>query len=280
MNSASTVTSIHQIFPASMMAAQAAVLRLTEEEMENEKGCGCGRVSDGNENDIKEMESEILCMDCDDEGDNNDNDERKEPLAENTEEDHDTYVKVEDVKELRRLELETNENENVPPSPPPDMIDLINVSSVVQEISDSLDESIALALNMESSSSIERLLMIRESVRKILGGMNIGVGGSYSRREVYNSLDLLRTFIKNAKDLPDEKYRSIKANSKKFENLIIRIDGAMNLLEATGFERCEDEKKVQLKRFDPGLLYMAFSFVDLCLNVIDRAMNETVVSVS
>ena len=110
--------------------------------------------------------------------------------------------------------------------------------------------------------------------------MNIGVGGSYSRREVYNSLDLLRTFIKNAKDLPDEKYRSIKANSKKFENLIILVDGAMNLLEATGFERCEDEKKVQLKRFDPGLLYMAFSFVDLRLNVIDRAMNETVVSVS
>ena len=111
MNSASTVISIHQIFPASMMAAQ-AVLRLTEEEMENEKGCGWGRVSDGNENDIKEMESNPM-HGCDDEGDNNDNDERKEPLAENTEEDHDTYVKVEDVKELRRLELETNENENV-----------------------------------------------------------------------------------------------------------------------------------------------------------------------
>ena len=278
MNLASTLTSIHQIFPASMMAAQAAVLRLTEEEMENEKGCGCGRVSDEIENDIKEIDSEILCMDCDDEGDNNDNDVRKDRLTENIEKDHDAHVKVDDVKELRRLEMETNEN--VPPSPPPDMIDLINVSSVVQEISDSLDESIALALNMESSSSIERLLMIRDSVRKILGGMNIRVGGSYSRREVYNSLDLLRTFIKNAKDLPDEKYRSIKANSKKFENLIIRIDGAMNLLEATGFERCEDEKKVQLKRFDPGLLYMAFSFVDLCLNVIDRAMNETAVFAS
>ena len=45
------------------------------------------------------------------------------------------------------------------------MIDLINVSSVVQEISDSLDESIALALNMEALHQLKDC-MIRESVRK------------------------------------------------------------------------------------------------------------------
>ena len=146
---------------------------------------------------------------------------------------------------------------------------------MIHEISNSLDESIVASLSMGSSSSVERLLMIRDSVQTLLNGLNSE--GNYSRREVYNSLGLLKTLIGNAKDLSDEKYRSIKANSKKFENLITRIDGAMNLLEASGFERCDEEKKILLKRFDPVLLYMAFSFVDLCLNAIDKAMNETTI---
>lgn len=256
--------SMHQILPASLMAAQAAMFRLSEEEMENERGCGCGRQFEErvSVDDIKANENEVLCVECDE----NDNGKLKSPPSDEMEMMND---EVDDIAKSREEVANTS-------ATPPDIIDLINVNLVIQEISNSLDESIAMSLNMDSSSSVERLLMIRESVQKILNGLSSV--GNYSRRQVYNSFGLLKTFIGNAKDLPDEKYRSIKANSKKFENLIIRIDGAMSLLEATGFEHCDGDKKVQLKRFDPVLLYMAFSFVDLCLNVIDRAMNETIVS--
>lgn len=258
-NDSSSSIPLHQILPAGLMAAQAAMLRLSEEELENERGCGCGR-------DIQEKATvkydesgegndELLCKEC--------NEIEYSPAVDPSNQ----VVETVDVVEPTQQDETT--------SPNPDVIDLINVNSVIHEISNSLDESIVASLSMGSSSSVERLLMIRDSVQTLLNGLNSE--GNYSRREVYNSLGLLKTLIGNAKDLSDEKYRSIKANSKKFENLITRIDGAMNLLEASGFERCDEEKKILLKRFDPVLLYMAFSFVDLCLNAIDKAMNETTV---
>lgn len=258
---------MHRIIPAGIMAAHAATLRLTEEEMENERSCGCGRELGGkvDADDITANKNDTLCIECD----TNDQDERS----------RDTSVdKLETVDEEVCNVSKSKEQEVIASAALPDAIEFININSVIQEISNSLDESIAMSLNMDGTSSVERLLMIRESVQKILNSLNSAT--NRNRREVYNSLGLLKTFIGNAKDLPDAKYRSIKANSKKFESLIIRIDGAMNLLEATGFEHSDEDKKVQLKRFDPVLLYMAFSFVDLCLNVIDRAINETTVSVS
>ena len=258
---------MYRIIPAGIMAAHAATLRLTEEEMENERSCGCGRGLEEkmNAHDITASSDDTLCMECD----ANDHDERLRDIS---------VGKMDMVGEEVCNVSKSKEQKAVTSATSSDAIDFININSVIQEISNSLDESIAMSLNMDGSSSVERLLMIRESVQKILNSLNSTT--NRSRREVYNSLGLLKTFIGNAKDLPDEKYRSIKANSKKFESLIIRIDGAMNLLEATGFEHSYEDKKVQLKRFDPVLLYMAFSFVDLCLNVIDRAINETTVPVS
>lgn len=273
----SSYVSENNVFPATFMAAQAALFRLTEEELENEHGCGCvlQEIDKDHIEEVEELKGDV-CADCDTEFEKGMRQYHSASATESTSVDERSKDKVM-MEMVEKEEVVTPSFSSSTPlvvSSPrsnetDDILQQIAVEEVIQEISSSLDNSVALALNMDNSSSIERLLMMRESVMRILNALSVKKS---NQRDVYNSLILLRTLIGNAKDLPDEKYRSIKSNSKKFENCVTKIDGAMQLLEAAGFEKCDEINKVNLKRVDPGLLYLAFSFVDLCVDVIDNAV--------
>jgi hypothetical protein len=80
---------------------------------------------------------------------------------------------------------------------------------VIAEISSVIDDSIALSIN-SSLSSVERLLILREGLLALISTL------SESNNKVYDSLILLQTILRNAKDFTDVKYRVIKATSAKF----------------------------------------------------------------
>lgn len=107
---------------------------------------------------------------------------------------------------------------NIPEAPPVEESAVtdarIDVGLVVETISVLIDESVALALE-SGSSSVERLLMLREGIIDLLVCLS-----TEEVQDVLGSLTLLRTILGNAKELPDEKYRSLKTTSDKFIRLI------------------------------------------------------------
>ena len=102
---------------------------------------------------------------------------------------------------------------------------------------------------------------------RVVEGLREGGGKD---EEIYECFVLLRTIIGNARNLPDQKYQSVKMSNKKFERLIRGRDGAVQILEVAGFVANGEERMV-LSRNDPGLLYLSQSLVDLAAGVVGSA---------
>ena len=219
----------HRLFPAAHMAGNAALLRLSDEELETEKGCGCKDENEANRV-VAPME---LCQACPQQAIPTLSAPLTQPVSQISSSHSEAYA--------------------VPLS--------LDAAVVLTDVSTALDASLSLSL-CTSSSPPERLFMLREALMQIVNGYN----GIFSN-DILASMRLIRQIVGNAKDLPDEKYRSVRNNSLKFESLVNRIDGAKDFLISAGFESTGD--RFVLKYYDVGLLYIAYSFVDMCINIVD-----------
>jgi len=266
---------MHKIIPASIMAGQAAVLRLTEEEIENERGCGCPanppsriRISTIPQEEGPTNTSDALCIEC------------EESMTEHCTEIPDAVDTVhtgEEVKlELADSDLRHDELplENLSASSSQSLTESLHVDTnkIVIGVSSALDDSL-FAQGLDESSPIERLLLMKDAIMKVVEGMK-----GRDHHEVCECLVLLSTIIGNARNLPDQKYQSIKIKNKKFERLVQRRDGAVQILEAAGF--AAKSERMVLSRNDPGLLYLCQSLVDMAVGVIEAACNDAFASVS
>lgn len=145
-----------------------------------------------------------------------------------------------------------------------------NSNQIYQSVMLSLDESIANYLSLDPTAPVERLFQLRSGIEILIQDhMN-------SQERLKSSLELLLKIIGNAKTLgiEDPKYRQIKTTSAQFQRIINESSGALQVLKSAGFDTQEHEY-LKLSRHDIALLFLVYSIVDTCLDIVRDMATST-----
>jgi len=126
-------------------------------------------------------------------------------------------------------------------------------------ITNIVDEAISMSIGMDADSPVDRLQICRAGINNIINTNNASMPVIV---EVFEFLFLL---INNALSMgaKDTKYRSIKKSNGKFNRLVTRVNGGMNVLRSVGFTN-ETQETISLDRYDAALLYLVNSLLEAC----------------
>jgi len=95
------------------------------------------------------------------------------------------------------------------------------------------------------------------------------------RQRLRGCLTLLRLIVGNAFNLPDAKYKRLNTKGTSWQKLEA-FSGAEVVLRIAGFQRNNEELVVPPGRLQPGLLYLVYEFLDLCIQTVDLQLYSSV----
>eukprot|EP01032_Pedospumella_encystans_P010722 gene10722-12508_t len=281
----STDPLVQQLVPARYLAGTAAILRLTAEEKEVEDNCGSVstavpvvkpedsiRVDSVQQPETEDVEMKVS-------GDSVATEDPLEKETSGVQEDENKLMLISDRKDSAEvapiaLPEHSDETDSQEPSlratspPIASPVELITLSTLQENILSHIDESVAFALETESSGApVEKLLALRDSFSLIL--KHIGethVDNNARVTELTRCLQVLLKIVSNAKDNTDVKYRTVKKTGVVFQRDVASVPGATDVLVSAGFSHVSAEQLV-LTRQDPGLLYVVASVLQTALQL-------------
>jgi len=225
-------------------AASAAILRLSAEEEEAEKSCGCQLVSAS----VQPVDPFAMeqCLPCE---------ETAAPIQ---------ISEAAPTSMSGTAPMVMNE-----PAAKKDF----NRQQYLELVMLSVDESIANCMSLDVTAPVERLFTLRSGFETLIKN-NIN-----NQDELKACLQLLDKIIGNARNLglSDLKYRQVKTSSAQFQRILGGKTGSSQILQSAGFDKHEGEF-LKLSRHDVALLYLISSIVESALEVVNQVSAATVAS--
>jgi len=270
---------IQQVPSARVLAGVAAVLRISDEEKELERGCSVQSIPTTHveQPDDKGTEMDVV--------------EKLEPVVSEVSISNGATFVSEESKSISATEAHSLNMSTLQPSHTTEQ----NEQPTTEKGEDNerkeednerrreaslgiVDSAIMMSLSGDSSAAVDRLLRLRDALAEMLIQDNLGLAVS--------SLNTIVKILHNAMTQSDVKYRNIKSSSQTFQRFISPIPGALTLLQIAGFHWVSDntfnDSRQQYiesnnnvmsllslsEKADKGLLYMLHSILQQCLQCL------------
>lgn len=255
---------VWRALPASYLASQAAIMRLTREEQEIEDAC---------------VSTMVYCQPCDELVTGTSaigaNEDKKEAASDKedhdgTEEEEKDVMQVFDDK-IKGIESSPGDKEEEQQSGDGNEVrdyDSMNASDEydpsyrVDDIFEHIDCCIINCFEMQQSSMAEKLSNIRDAIERIIAH----TVPSASTTSLVECLKLLNRIVGNAQQ--DVNKRELNGKGSVASKLL-SIDGTDYLLKSIGFQATADSK-LKLVALDSGLLYVVREILDKAIEIFNQ----------